>query len=52
VTMSQPGSSKQNGESTLLTVMLVVATVCMVTGVVLVSVWLHDFYGKFLWDFK
>ncbi len=48
--MSQPGSSRPNGEGTLLTIMLVVAAVFMLAGVIVVSMPLKEWYDKFLWN--
>ncbi len=51
--MSLPGSGKSstgNGEGTLITIMLVVASIFMVAGTVILSILLNKEYGKFLWD--
>ena len=52
--MSLPGSGKtaqSNGEGgTLLTVMFVLATLFMLSGVIIMSIKLNQYYGKYLWD--
>ncbi len=50
--MSQPGSSKPDGEGTLLTIMLVVAAIFMIAGTIIVSTPLKEWYDKFLWNFN
>ena len=53
--MSLPGSSsagpgRAEESSTLITVMLVVATIFMVIGTIILSIPLRDYYDKFLWN--
>jgi len=55
--MSLPGSSnarrdRENGDTTLVTAMLAVAALFMLAGTIVLSSWLHDFYGKFFWQVK
>lgn len=53
--MSPPGSNssgpgRDEESTTLVTVMLVVATIFMVIGTIMLSVPLHQYYGKYLWN--
>jgi hypothetical protein len=50
--MSLPGSGKGggNGDSVLVTVMFIVTTLALLVGIFAVSWPLHQFYGKYLWN--
>jgi biopolymer transport protein ExbD len=51
--MSQRDSSNgHTGDTTMVTIMLVIATIFMIAGIVILQSPLKQFYDKFLWDWK
>ena len=51
--MSQRDSSNGSaGDTMMVTIMLVVATIFMIAGIVILQIPLKDYYDKFLWDWK
>jgi hypothetical protein len=56
--MSLPGSSNlgpgrgEGSDTTLVTVMFVVAAIFLVAGTIILSIPLKDFYDKFFWNFR